>query len=98
MRQMNLGGLQAVPVDYEAADIPPSVKEFKPAVFKDGPSFCVLLGPDPQTGVFGCGDTTDDALVDWDKHLQERARNPKDGDDLDEYIQDTLAVSDWMGR
>jgi hypothetical protein len=35
-------------------------------------------------------------LINWDKRLQERAKDPKDGDDLDEYIQDTLAVSDSM--
>jgi hypothetical protein len=67
---MNLAGLEAFPVDFEA--------------------------PDPQAGVFGCGNSTKEALIDWDKHLQERARDTKGGDDLDEYIQDTLAVSEWM--
>jgi hypothetical protein len=73
-----------------------SVKQFRPAVFKDGQSVCVLLGADPQAGVFGRGDCTKEALINWDKHLQQRAKDPKGGDDLDEYIQDTLAESEWM--
>lgn len=96
MRQMTLDGLETIPIDYEAADTPASVKEFKPALFKDGPAYCCILGPDPQTGVFGCGNSTKEALADWDRHLKERAQDPKDGNDLDEYIQDTLAASEWV--
>jgi hypothetical protein len=96
IRQMNLYGLETVPIDYQAAQIPPSVKEFKPAIFKHGTSFCCILVADPQAGVFERGETPEEALADWDRHLRERAKDPKDGNYLDEYIQDTLAVSDWI--
>lgn len=90
---MKMTGLETVTIDFDAKDIPASVKEFRPAVFKDGNSFCCLLGPDPQKGIFGCGSTTDEALADWDLDLKERAKDPKAGDQLDEYIQDALATS-----
>jgi hypothetical protein len=93
MEQMKMTGLETVTIDFDHDNIPASVKEFRPAVFKDGDSFCCLLGPDPQEGVFGCGSTAREALADWDVHLRERAKQPKDGDPLDEYIQDTLATS-----
>jgi hypothetical protein len=62
---MNLAGLEAVAIDYEAPDLPASVKEFRPAVFKDGPWVCVLLGPDSQAGIFGCGDVAVSEWLNW---------------------------------
>lgn len=92
---MGTRGLEIIAVEYEDRQMPSLIKEFRPMVFKDGNSFCVILGPDPQEGVFSCGATPEAALLDWDKHLRERAKDPKAGDELDEYIQDILAKSKW---
>jgi hypothetical protein len=32
-----------------------AAKALRPVVFKEGKDFCVLLGTNPQDGVFGCG-------------------------------------------
>jgi hypothetical protein len=95
MEQMNLDGLEAVAVDYESGSIPVSVKTFEPSVYKHGLFFCCILGPAPETGVFGCGDTLRAALTDWDKQLQERIRDYREGDEVAEYILDTIDASTW---
>jgi hypothetical protein len=53
MEQMNMKGLETIPVNFEQGDILPSVKEFKPAGYKDGDAYCCILGPDPMAEVFG---------------------------------------------
>ena len=50
----------------------------KPNVFHDGNSFCVLYGKDPQSGVFGRGDSLEEALIDWDNSLKKAVSNDID--------------------
>jgi hypothetical protein len=95
MKQMSMKGLETVSIDYNSGDVPSSAKEFKPAVYKDRSMFCCILGPNPETGVFGCGDTLHEALTDWDRHLQERIKEPGDGNEVTNYIKDTLAATKW---
>ena len=82
-----------IDIDYEGKDIPASAKEFRPAVYKDGDSFCVLLGEDPQAGIFGCGETTKAALEDWENHFNDRLQSHLQGDELVQYIEDTRKTS-----
>lgn len=91
-----MDGLETVPVDYESEDLPGSVKEFEPVVYKDGSSFCCILGPDPEEGVFGRGNTVREALTDWDVHLRERVNNHAEGDKIAEYVLDSIAASKWV--
>jgi hypothetical protein len=51
----------------------------RPIVFKDGNTYCVLLGADQHDGVFGSGPTVEDAIEDWTKSL-------------DALMQDNLAL------
>jgi hypothetical protein len=91
MEQMNMDKLDVVSIDYQQADFPESVRKLKPIVYKDGDSFCCLLGPDPQEGVFGCGQTAEKALADWDVHAKDRAINHPYGDELAAFIVRQLA-------
>jgi len=95
MRQMKMDGLNAIPIDYDAYNIPASVKEFRPLLFKDGDQYCAILGSDLQTGVLGCGKTAILALAEWNNELQKRAQLPADDNELTNYIKDTLAASKW---
>lgn len=79
-----------VPINFEDKILPVSAKLFKPLVYRDGDNICVVLGPDPQQGVFGCGPTTADALKDWDMHLKERLADSKKDDEVRQYILATL--------
>jgi hypothetical protein len=63
----------------------------KPVVFKEGDSFCCLLGPDPQTGIFGCGPTPKQALSDWEEHLKEYLATADEDDYVLEYVNSIIA-------
>lgn len=67
-----MNGLEKVEIDYGDCCLPHTFRTIKPDVFKDGDSYCCIFGPDPQEGIFGCGDTPDQAILDWHQHLQER--------------------------
>jgi len=86
-------GLEIVTIDYENKDVPVLVQDLKPQVYKDGDSFCCLLGPDPQAGVFGCGNDVDAALNDWVLHLRERIAKPNPDDAIAMEITDYLSMS-----
>jgi len=43
--------------------------KLKPAVFRQGDSYCVLYGPTPENGIFGCGISIEEALADWEGNL-----------------------------
>lgn len=93
MEQMKDDEHRQVPINYEANEFSMEVRELRPVVFRDGESYCCLLGADPQSGVFRCGDTARQAIEDWEQHLQERMEsNPKD-DELVQYVKDTLNAS-----
>lgn len=51
--------------NYDLEDLPLSVKKEKPTIYEDGDAFCCVSGADPVDGVFGCGPTPEDAVIDW---------------------------------
>ena len=87
MEQMQPNGLKVIPIDFDANTIPASVRETHPLVYEDGDAVCCLLGPNPQDGIFGCGETIDAALADFDVHFQELLQHPKEGDPVSEFIR-----------
>lgn len=68
-----------------------AAKALHPVVFREGDSFCALLGPDPQAGVFGCGSTPKQALSDWDEHLKEYLATANDEDEIVQHVKSVLA-------
>ena len=93
MKQLNVPEEMKVTIDFTKPDIPESVKAFRPLLFHDGNAYCCVLGPDPQAGVFGCGETPEKALKDWDVHLKERQLSKDQNDEVARYIKDTLNTS-----
>jgi hypothetical protein len=93
MKQMQVPQSMLVDINYDDQSIPDSVREFRPAVYRDGDSFCVLLGEDPQAGIFGCGETKEQAIKDWDTHFSERVNAHAKDDDLLQYIEDSRRTS-----
>jgi hypothetical protein len=57
MEQMNVSDEQKISFDFSRFRLPQYVGEFRPLLYKQGGRFCAVLGPDPQNGIFGCGDT-----------------------------------------
>ncbi len=94
MEQMKIDEQMQIPINYEADEFSLEVRELRPVVFRDGESYCCLLGADPQSGVFGCGDTAGQAIEDWEQRLQDRMNAPAaDDDELVQYVNDTLNAS-----
>lgn len=58
-------------IDYEDPALPQSVRTLKPILYReDAESYCCILGPDPEQGIFGCGPTLEAALKSWDDAFQ----------------------------
>jgi hypothetical protein len=67
-----------VAINYEESGFPSSFLAFKPLVFRDGQIYCCLLGPNPQEGIFGFGNSVDYAISNWDLEFKKRLiKNPK---------------------
>ncbi|MDQ0965387.1 hypothetical protein QFZ20_000790 [Flavobacterium sp. W4I14] len=88
MEQMNVEDSVKVKIDFSKKELPKSAQKLRPLVWKDGDSFCCLLGPDPKVGVFGCGDSPLTAIVDWDTHLGNRLAGPSQEDEVIQYVKD----------
>lgn len=87
MEQMNTDGLEVVRIDYASADIPESVQQSRPVLYRQGDKYCCLLGPDQSRGILGCGKTVKEALADYDLHFQQLLKHPVYGDPVSEFIQ-----------
>lgn len=88
MEQMNVDESLKIDVDFSEEVLPKSAKKLQPLVWKDGDAFYCLLGPDPQAGIFGCGETQLLAIVDWDTQLTSRLAEAREGDEVVQYVKD----------
>lgn len=86
MQQMSVDPSQIVTVEYSDAAI-----LLKPVVFKDGDSFCCILGPDPQMGVFGCGNTPEEALEEWNDQLKLRLKRSNQDDEVVQMVMGKIS-------
>lgn len=69
MKQLDVPSEMKINMDFADNKVPESARTFQPVLFKDGDSYCCVLGPNQQEGVYGCGETPIAALKDWDKVL-----------------------------
>ena len=93
MEQMKIATEKIVPIDYNAADLPVDIRELRPVVYQEEASYWCLLGPDPQRGIFGNGETVPDALEDWLSMLRKRLTDAGDDDEVANFVRDSLAAS-----
>lgn len=61
-----------IEIDYNKYD--QTVQKLKPTMYLVGSTFCCLSGPDRETGIFGSGNTLEEAIQDWRRALEERFR------------------------
>ncbi|RYD72049.1 MAG: hypothetical protein EOP55_19515 [Sphingobacteriales bacterium] len=50
-------------------------KIFEPDVFIEANNYCALYGKNPQEGIFGCGQSVEEALTDWEDNLHKALRS-----------------------
>jgi hypothetical protein len=90
MQQMKVPKEIEVQIDFKGPAIPYRAGILHPVVFKDGKNYCCVLGPDLDDGVFGFGESPEQALQDWDKNLTERIELAGEGDELVSYVNNQL--------
>jgi len=93
MEQMKLDGLEIVAVNFDDPSLPEHARQLRPLIWHDGDAYCVLLGPDPQSGVFGCEKSLEAALDDWNNNVRERLAHPRNDDEVAQFIKDNLNAS-----
>jgi len=93
MEQMNVEEEKKIKIDFEAVNLPKSVKVFRPLLFHEGSEYFCVLGPSPQEGVFGSGETEEEALVNWDNNLKKCKESNNTNDEVTQYVIDTLNTS-----
>ncbi|MGN6416380.1 MAG: hypothetical protein ACTHMC_02730 [Pseudobacter sp.] len=92
MQQMAVDEKSIVKIDYTSADLPFSVREFRPTVYSDREGYNCLLGPDTENGIFGTGVSIRQAVNDWDRSFSERLLQADPEDEVVQYIRDTRAI------
>ena len=93
MQQLNVPEESKLPIDYEDASLPSSVRSFRPLLYQEGEMIFAVLGPDMQTGISGSGATIEEALKEWDAQFQDRIKYHKGDDEVARYITDTMNAS-----
>lgn len=93
MKQMDIPRNRLVELDYENDDFSGPVKDLRPVVWIDEQGYSCLLGPDPQEGILGTGNSVEAALADWEQQLKARVRTAGASDELAQYVIDTLRIS-----
>jgi hypothetical protein len=82
-----------VSVNFNDPAVPENARLIRPLVWQDENSYCVLLGPDPQNGIFGCGDTVTTALKKWDQQLKNKLSTVKKNEAIAQFIRESMNAS-----
>lgn len=69
---MTTGRFETITLDYDDPRLPANVRVFKPVVWRDETLYCVISGPNAQQGIFGCGESIEAALQDWNRRLEKK--------------------------
>jgi hypothetical protein len=92
MTQMQVDERNIISFNYSDIYLPESVRALKPTLFKVGDLFCCLLGPNPKSGIFGCGNTMRAAVYSWNLHFQEQLKHPTIDEEVMHYINGSLML------
>ncbi|MHA4810830.1 hypothetical protein ACX0G9_22170 [Flavitalea flava] len=97
MTQMQVDDSLVIYINYDAGGWPQSFKEFRPVLYQEGNLFCCLLGPDQKIGIFGCGETKEEAIKDWDCDFNRRIKLAEShthniNNEVTQFLLDSLAT------
>lgn len=96
MKQMDVPEKIKVKIDFDDRSLTEAVRTLQPLVFKDGKTFCCVLGPNRLRGIFGCGNTVNIALEEWESNMRKRIIYPQPNDPVVTFVQDKLNESKKM--
>jgi hypothetical protein len=94
MEQMQIDPEMRIEIDYQDWPLTSATQKLQPILFKDGEAFYCLLGPDPQKGIFGRGDSAYEAVIDWEQHLHDRLAENIGADQVTGYVKRSLNIQD----
>lgn len=86
MKQLTIDPTLIVPIPLTGV-----ASVLHPTVFHEGDAYCCILGEDPVQGVFGCGNTPEEAVKDWDETLRIRLEEAQPGDEVVGYVKYVLS-------
>lgn len=64
---------EKIEVDFVGDNVPDSVKNFMPDVYKDGDRYVCVLGSEPNS-VTGEGASVEEAMKSWDQAYQQKKK------------------------
>ena len=68
--------MERIKIDYSKQELPGSVKNFLPDVYRDGDLYYCILGADTQSAIIGAGKNIDEAMANWDKvYCRKKSKN-----------------------
>lgn len=79
-----------VKINFQKPGIPYTANLLQPVVFKDGENYCCALGANLQEGIFGLGETPEQAIQDWDNNLTKRIEISVVDDHIIAAVKDVL--------
>lgn len=77
-----------IEIDFSQYDV--AAQKMQPTVYKDGDLFSCLSGPDPETGIFGSGDTPAAAIDNWKSALDNKLKKFR-GDNPEKHLPSSTA-------
>lgn len=90
MEQIKIPAKMKVEIDYERPGIPSTANLLQPVLFKEGHTYCCVLGPGIQEGIVGFGETPEEAIQDWDINLSQRIKHAGVNDYVTAEARDIL--------
>jgi hypothetical protein len=77
--QRNLNHME---IDFDLEWVPARVKKLKPRFYKNGEVYICIFGPDAEVGIYGIGETPQQAAIAWEKDLEERIGKLTESDEI----------------
>ncbi|WP_285009447.1 hypothetical protein [Pedobacter faecalis] len=93
MKQMNIDESLKVTVDFEDETLPETARELQPLVWKEQDRYYCLLGPDRDSGIFGTGESLEQAISSWNEQLVQHLRTAPEEDEVALYVKDMFNSS-----
>ncbi|MFI5453410.1 hypothetical protein ACHMWN_14785 [Pedobacter sp. UC225_61] len=72
MNNRDFDSFEKVEFNFDQEWVPKKAQKLRPHLYKDGFAYCCVFGPDPQVGIYGCGDSPEEAIMDWADDLDQR--------------------------
>jgi len=74
MNDKDFDNLELIEFDFDQQWVPKRAQKLRPRLYRDGYAYCCVFGPDLQVGIYGCGDSPEEAIMEWTDDLDQRIK------------------------